>query len=317
MRLRRFRCLLGLLTMVAAATAVNSAQTANSDTTRAVPNRLTVIDDTGVTVTLSRPPQRIVSLAPGATEMLFTIGVGGRIVGTSQYSDQPAAARQIPRIGDVAALDYERILALRPEVVIVWQGGNPAAQIARLEKLRLPLYRQRVTGLNDLPASLSRLGILTGQQALAAQRANELALRLDTLRATFAKARKLRVFLQIWDRPLYTVGGRHMMTDGLALCGADSIFAELKGEAPAVSIESVLARDPEIIVADAPPGRAADWLAEWRRYPRLSAVKANSLLPFEDPRFGMLGPSALDATEALCRMLDSRRHVTARTSVTQ
>lgn len=270
-------------------------------------NSISVRDDTGATLTLARSPRRIVSLAPGATEILFAIGAGERVVGTSQFSDQPEAARRIPRIGDVAALDYERILALRPDVVIVWQGGNPAAQIVRLEQLRLPIYRQRVTSLRDLPASLQRLGDLTDQRAVAARSAAQLTQRLDALRTQFATARRLRVFLQIWDRPLYTVGGRHMMTDALALCGADSIFPELRGEAPAVSIEAVLARDPDVVVADAPPGRAVAWLTEWRRYPRLKAVKAGALLPFEDPRFGMLGPSALDATESLCRLLNSQR----------
>jgi iron complex transport system substrate-binding protein len=277
---------------------------------------ISVRDDTAATLTFVRPPLRIVSLAPGATEMLFAIGAGERVVGTSRYSDQPDAARRIPRIGDVAALDYERILALRPDVVIVWQGGNPAAQVARLEKLRLPLYRQRVSSLRDLPASLQRIGDLTGQRGAAARSAAQLTRRLDALRTQFATARRLRVFLQIWDRPLYTVGGRHMMTDALAMCGADSIFPELRGEAPAVSIEAVLARDPDVIVADAPPGRAAEWLAEWRRYPRLRAVQAGGLLPFEDPRFGMLGPSALDATENLCRLLDSHRRRVPHTAAT-
>lgn len=271
----------------------------------------TVTDDTGAVLALSAVPRRIVSLAPGATEMLFAIGAGNRVLGTSRYSDEPRAARSIPRIGDVAGLDLERILALRPDVVIVWKGGNPAAQIEQLQGLRLRLYRQHVTALGDLPDSLRRLGLLVGAGVIADLRAAELTKRLAGLRSRYLTRPRLPVFLQIWNRPLYTVGGRHMMSDALSLCGAENIFAELGGEAPAVSVEAVLSRNPAVIVADAPPGQARAWLADWRRFPNMSAVRHQALIPFEDPRFGMLGPSAVEATEKLCELLDRQRAATA------
>jgi iron complex transport system substrate-binding protein len=266
-----------------------------------------VTDDTGARLRFAQPPQRIVSLAPGATEMLFAIGAGKQVVGTSRYSEEPAAARQVPVIGDVAGLDFERILLLRPDVIIVWQGGNPAAQVERLQALGLRLYRQRVTRLGALADSLQRLGHLTGHERQAAAAADALSRRLAKLAADHARAQPLRTFLQIWDQPLYTAGGAHFMSDALRYCGAVTVFPELAGDAPAVSIEAVLQRDPDLIVADAPPGRATEWLAAWRRYPRLRAVTSGALIPFEDPRFGMLGPSALTATEKLCRLIASKR----------
>ena len=268
---------------------------------------LVVTDDTGASLKLAAVPRRIVSLAPGATEMLFAIGVGDRVVGTSQYSDEPLAARAVPRIGDVAGLDLEKILALRPDVVIVWQGGNPAAQIEQLQKLQLRLYRQHVTSLRDLPASLRRLGALSGSVAAADRAARELTSRLANLQARYAASEPISVFLQIWNRPLYTVGGRHLMSDSLSLCGASNIFAELGNEAPAVSVEAVLSRNPAVIIADAPPGQAPAWLSDWYRFPHLAAVRRQALIPFEDPRFGMLGPSAVDATAKLCELVDRYR----------
>lgn len=268
---------------------------------------LAVTDDTGATVRLAAVPRRIVSLAPGATEMLFAIGVGERVVGTSRYSDQPAAARNVPRIGDVAGLDLEKILALRPDVVIVWQGGNPAAQIEQLQKLKLRLYRQHVTSLRDLPASLRRLGALSGAAAAAERAALDLTHRLGALQARYANSERISVFLQIWNRPLYTVGGRHLMSDSLRLCGASNIFSELGNEAPAVSVEAVLSRNPAVIIADAPPGQARAWLADWSGFVQLAAVRRQALIPFEDPRFGMLGPSAVDATAKLCELVDRHR----------
>jgi len=119
-----------------------------------------VSDDLGRTVAVVRPPLRIVSLTPGATEMLFAAGAGAQLIATVQYSSEPAAARAVPRIGDVAAIDLERLVALRPQVVIAWPAGGNPAQRAKIAALGIPLYQQQVARLSDLPGSLRRLGVL-------------------------------------------------------------------------------------------------------------------------------------------------------------
>lgn len=264
---------------------------------------VTVIDDTGVHITLAAPAARIVSLSPGATEMLFAAGAGDRVIATVEYSDEPAAAKQVPRIGDVAAIDIEKLLALRPDVAVIWPGGGNAAQIEKITRLGLPLYRQQVGKLGDLPASLRRLGTLAGTQAIADRAASDLDARLTALSNTYAGGRELTVLLQIWNRPIYTVGGVHLMSDALRLCGAKNLFGDLKEQGPAVDIEAVIARDPDVIVAAAPTGSAAAWLADWKRFPRMRAVRSGRLIAFEDDRFSRLGPSAVAATEALCKRL--------------
>src|SRR5215469_12032834 len=191
----------------------------------------TVSDDLGRAVEVGEPPLRIVSLTPGATEMLFAAGAGSQLIATVQYSSEPPAAREVPRIGDVAAIDMERLVALRPQVVIAWPaGGNPAQQ-AKIAALGIPLYQQQVARLADLPRSLRRLGELAGTQAVAEQAAAALEARLRTLERTYAAAtpegRRPTVLLQVWNRPIYTVGGRHLMSDALALCGARNVFADL------------------------------------------------------------------------------------------
>src|SRR5688500_14067114 len=143
---------------------------------------ITVTDDMGRQVTLPKTPQRIVSLAPGATEMLFAAGAGQKVVATSEYSDEPAAARTIPRIGDSFAVDIEKLVSLKPDVVIVWYGGNNAAQVAQIESLRLPIYRQRVGSLTELAGSIRRLGELTGTRTEAENAARDLEGRLQRLR---------------------------------------------------------------------------------------------------------------------------------------
>jgi iron complex transport system substrate-binding protein len=252
-------------------------------------------------------PQRIVSIAPGATEMLFAAGAGSRVIATVEFSDEPEAAKRIPRIGDANAIDMERVVALRPDVVVVWEGGSNVAQVNRLERLKVPLYRHKVERLSDLPPSLRRLGALTDMAALAEKAAQDVEARLARLEKHYGQAAvKPTVLLEVWNRPIYTVGGSHMMTDSLRLCGARNVFADLKEQGPSVDTEAVIGRDPQIIVAVAPPGVAAEWLAEWKRFGTMRAVRDGRLVPFEDQRLSRLGPSALAGTEALCDALNRK-----------
>jgi iron complex transport system substrate-binding protein len=268
---------------------------------------LTVTDDAGRKVTLPHVPQRIVSIAPGATEMLFAAGAGSRLIATVEFSDEPPEARALPRIGDSSAIDMERVVALKPDVVVIWEGGSNIGQVAQLERLGIPLYRERVGRLAELAPSLRRLGALADTRAAAEKSARDVEARLAALSKRFGGRAPIRVLLQVWNRPIYTVGGAQMMTDSLRMCGATNIFADLKTQGPAVDVEAIIARNPQAIVAVAPPGTANDWLAEWKRFGTLAAVKNGALIPFEDTRLSRLGPSAVGGTEALCQALDARR----------
>ncbi len=266
---------------------------------------ITVVDDAGRKVALAHTPQRIVSIAPGATEMLLAAGAGSRVIATVEFSDEPAEAKRIPRIGDSNAIDMERVVALQPDVVVVWEGGSNVAQVNRLERLKVPLYRHKVEKLGDIPGSLRRLGALTGTRDVAEKAAVDVETRLARLEKRFGQtSARPTVLLEVWNRPIYTVGGSHMMSDSLRLCGARNVFADLKEQGPSVDTEAVIGRDPQIIVAVAPPGVAAEWLAEWKRFGTMRAVRDGKLLPFEDQRLSRLGPSALAGTEALCDVLN-------------
>lgn len=268
---------------------------------------ISLTDDLGRTVTLPHVPMRIVSLAPGATEMLFAAGAGERLIATVEYSDDPPAARRVPRIGDAAAIDMERLIALHADVVLVWPSGDNPAQVAAIERLGVPIYRQQVDAFSEFPASLRRLGALTGTPAAAENAAHALEGELAALARRYAQRAPVTVLLQIWDRPIYTVGGKHLMSDALLLCGARNVFADLKVAAPVVDIEAVISRDPDMIIAAAPPGEAAAWLTQWQAFPSLKAVRARRLIAFEDQRLSGLGPSALAATKGLCRLIDAQR----------
>jgi iron complex transport system substrate-binding protein len=287
------------------ATSAGSARTAAmSDTNRvAATVPLTVTDDTGVKITLTATPTRIVSLAPGATEMLFAAGAGKRVIATVQYSDEPPAAKQVRRIGDVVAIDMEKLVALRPEVAVVWPGGGNPAQIEEISRMHIPMYRQQVNKLSDIPDSLRRLGVLAGTYDVAEQAARSIEARLAALARTYGNGRHPSVLMEVWNHPFYTVGGTHIMSDALNLCGARNAFGDLKELGPVIDVEAVVARNPDIIVAAAPPGAAREWLADWKRFTTLRAVRTGNLISFEDQRLTRLGPSVVDATEALCKAL--------------
>jgi iron complex transport system substrate-binding protein len=270
----------------------------------ALATAFTVQDDDGNSIELTAPAQRIVSLAPGTTAMLFAAGAGGQIVGTSAYSDEPAAAQKIERIGDAQSFDLERVLALHPDVVVVWTGGTSLTQIARLKGVGLRIYHNHVTRLEQIPASLKRLGVLSGTASQAVQAADELAQRIAVLKSQYRARVGASVFIQLWDRPLYTVGRDEILTDVLHVCGYRSAYEDLSDVSPAVTIESVLARDPDIILVLNSEGRSTqDWLQQWRTYRTMKAVRTQHVLPWSDPRLIRIGPSEVDAAETLCKAL--------------
>ncbi len=272
---------------------------------------LRVTDDLGGIVTLPAPAARIVSLSPGGTEMLFAAGAGSHVIATVEYADEPAAAKRVPRIGDVVSIDIERLVAMHPDVVVVWPGGGSGADLGKIGKLGIPLYRQQADTLAALPDSLRRLGRLAGTEAIADRSATALATRLRAIAAQYAGQPPVTAFIQVWSHPLYTVGGKQLMTDAFALCGVRNVFADLKEASPVVEIEATIARNPDLIVAVTETAAAAQWLEEWRRFPSMQAVKSGRLVSFQDVRLVRLGPSAVEATEALCKSLAAARGNTA------
>jgi iron complex transport system substrate-binding protein len=267
----------------------------------------TVIDDSHLRVDVPENDCRIVSLAPGTTAMLYAAGAGHCLVGTIAHSKEPEEAASLPVVGDAETLDFERLLALRPSVIVVAVDVVQRMRIDRLRELGLPVYQVHVTSLAGMPDSIERLGRLTGTGQAAGARAAALRGQLETLAARFGGRKPQRVLYQIWDKPIYTIGGRHVITDALRLCGAVNVFADLGTAAPAVTREAVLTRDPAVILASGPPGVAEEWLAEWRKYPALRAVRAGNLVSYSDERIDRMGPSVIDATANLCAVIARTR----------
>jgi iron complex transport system substrate-binding protein len=229
----------------------------------------------------AQPIERIVSLAPNLTELAFAAGAGERVVGTVEYSDEPAAARKIPRVGDAFRVDAERILQLQPDLVLAWASGTPQPTIARLRSLGLEVREFTTQRIADVPRVVRELGELVGTQASAAQAATRFESDMARLRTQYSARRSLSVFLQVNTRPLFTVNGEQIMSELVQVCGGRNVFADLQELAPQIALEAVMARDPEVIVAS---DAEQDALSEWRRWPQLRAVRTGNLymLPAND-----------------------------------
>ncbi|MBX3675748.1 MAG: cobalamin-binding protein [Rhodocyclaceae bacterium] len=268
---------------------------------------IAVRDDTGQTIRLARPAQRIVSLAPHITENLFAIGAGGRVVGTVDFSNFPEAAKRIPRVGGYEKIDLEAVAALRPDLVIAWESGNIASHVAKLKAIGLPVLLTDTKRIEDVPADLERLGELSGARDEARAAAAQFRSRLAALTARHAARPRVATFYQVWNQPLMTVGGGQIISDAIHLCGGDNVFAGLRQMAAAVTVEAVLAANPEAIVASGMDEARPEWLDEWRRWPALTAVARNNLFFVPPDHLQRHTPRILDGIERLCGHLDTAR----------
>ena len=253
-----------------------------------------VRDDYGNTVRLPSPASRIVSLAPHLTELVYAAGGGKRMVGAVDYSDFPPQARALPRVGSDAHINLESVLALRPDLIVAWPNPGSVRAINRLAELGLPVFRSEPRELEDIAIALERLGALAGTEAQAQRAAHAFRARKAELEKRYAGRPKVRVFYQVWDRPLLTVNGDHVISKVIALCGGENVFAGLPLIAPEVDAEAVLRANPEVILTSR-AGEVPKWLPRTRSY-----VVPADLIQRHTPRL-------LDGAEHVCRALEETR----------
>lgn len=270
----------------------------------AVHAEVRVVDDAGDTLVLPAPARRIVSIAPHLTELLFAAGAGDRVVAVSEWSDHPAAAKALPRIGDAVRLDLERIVALRPDLVVVWSNGSAPPQLARLRAAGLPVFASAGRDLAHIATTLRSFGRLAGTEAAAEARAAAFEAELAALRATYAGRRPLRVAYQIWSEPLMTVNGQHLISEALALCGARNVFADLPQPVPQVDAEAVVAARPDAIVTGRLPAGRPDGLDRWRG---LRTLQGTALLTVNPDTLHRATDRMAAGVRELCEVLDRVR----------
>lgn len=270
---------------------------------------ITVRDDDGNAVTLQKPAQRIISTAPHVTESLFAAGGGDRIVGTVSYSDFPEAAKRITQIGSNRQIDIERVLALKPDLIVAWLHGTSERQLESLRKLGIPVFHSEPKKLDDIADNIARLGQLMGTEKVAQPVAAGLRQKAAMLAKQYANRPPVRLFYQVWDKPLFTLNGGHIVSEVIRLCGGENVFARMKVTAPEVGIESVLQEDPEAIIGTNEKDAKAGGVAMWRRFTTMKAVRNDNLYAIDSSLLNRAGPRMIIGATALCEQIElARKH---------
>jgi len=218
--------------------------------------------------------QRVVTLAPNVTELVFAAGAGSSLIGVSAYSDYPPAALELPIVGDAFMIDQEQLAILKPDLLLVWHSGTPAHVIDELRRVGFNVEVLRTSTLADVALAIRRIGLLTGHVDDAEAAASAYERGLESIAARKDRLTDIRVFYQVSQRPLFTVNGDHYVSELIALCGGSNVFADLDELAPTIDVESVVERDPEVLLASTDAGENA--FAEWQRWPHMAANAAGN-----------------------------------------
>jgi len=244
-------------------------------------------------------PQRIISLSPHTTELIFAAGAGDRLIGVSAYSDYPEAAKALPIVASYQQINIETILALKPDMIIYWQQGNAAADIDRLKKFGIPVYASKTGGLDDIAIQIQHLGKILGTESIANSVSDKYRQTLAALRAKYKNNPKQDLFYQIWPTPLMTVANDPWLQQQFELCGFNNVFKDSPVPYPVISVEQVLVKQPAVIIA----GSVNDAeLAQWQMWPSIPAVKNGNVFRVNPDVSHRFSPRVITGIKTLCEI---------------
>jgi iron complex transport system substrate-binding protein len=249
---------------------------------------------------------RIITLSPHLTEIVYAAGAGDSLVATVEYSNFPDAAKEVPRIGDAFRIDVERIITLHPDLVIAWDSGNPQAAVEQLRSLGVPVWSVEIDEPEEIADVLESLGRLTGRAEPARSASMEIRRRLTALTRQYDGVETLQYFYQIGSRPLFTINGNHLISQGLERCGGRNIFSQERGLAFQVSYESVIVADPDALFAPWQES-SPNPLDAWQEWPSMEAVRRQALFLLPADPVSRATPRFLDSLELACKLLHQLR----------
>ncbi len=257
-------------------------------------------------VRLNQPAQRIIALAPHIVENVFSAGAGDKLVGVVAYSNFPDEARKIEQVGNFQSWSLEKIITLKPDLVLLWGSGNNASNLKNLERMGLPVYVSELRRLEDIPRTIRAIGMLADTSDTSELEAQRFETQLTKLKKQYLQPQPVSVFYQIWNEPLQTVNGQHMISDLISLCGGENIFSDVPLLAPRISIEAVLQKNPDAIVASGMGEARPEWLDDWRRFPSLTAVENEQLFYIPPDHLQRPTMRLLLGAQSLCEKLSRR-----------
>lgn len=264
-----------------------------------------VVDGRGATVRLAQPARRIITLTPHLTELSFAAGAGTYLAGVARFSNYPEAARQLPVVSDAGQFDTELLLALKPDLILAWKNGTPAAVVERLENAGLTVFVLESEKLEDVSRGIDAIATLAGTRQAGGRARDSYNAGLRDLRARRYSGAPVRVFYEIWPQPLMTVNNKHIISDVLALCGGMNIFGSLRPLTPEVSREALLVARPEVVLGGSSAETAGGFAARWAGLPPpLNAIPVHHIAPdlIQRPT-----PRLLEGARLVCAHLDAVR----------
>ncbi|WP_018935024.1 cobalamin-binding protein [Thioalkalivibrio sp. ALJ24] len=292
-----------LLPALLAAGALLLSPAANADDNGSI----SVTDDTDREVRLDTPAERIVSLAPHITEVLFAIGAGDRVIGATDHSDYPEEASNIPRIGGYTSLDLERILAKEPDLVVAWDSGNSRSHVERLRELGLTVYTSEPRGFDGVASSMERMAKLAGTGDQGRAEAERFLDEIEALRQKYADREPVPLFYQVWDQPLMTVNDDHLIAEAIAVCGGENVFGHLDRLVPRMDREAVIEADPEVIIGGGMGEDDPTWVEDWRQWDNMLAVRRDNLFFLPPSLLQRHTPRIAEGTAMMCEELQNAR----------
>ena len=269
--------------------------------------QITVRDGVDGTLVLEKPATRVISLAPHLTEVVYAAGAGEQLVGAVSYSDYPEEARAIPRVGSYDSVSYETLLSLKPDLVLAWHEGNGEDVVTRLRSLGLNVYVSEPRALEDVAESLRVVGVLTGNEQAANAAASRFMQQLNALRETYSSRTPVTVYYQIWNEPLLTLNGDHLISDVVRLCGGRNVFADAMPLVSRISVESVLRANPQVIIASGMDKARPEWLDDWREWSAITAVKNDQLYFIPPDILQRHTPRIIEGATLMCEKLQQAR----------
>ena len=269
--------------------------------------KVCVTDDTGANVCLEQPARRIAALSPGATELVWAAGAGDQVVAVVSFSDYPEEARKVVSVGSHTRVDLERLMQLRPDLVIGWVTGNPPEQIEALKDLGLPVFSIEPRSFEDVSHTIERLATLAGTDDVGFAEAERFRKGIAAVERRYRDAEPVSVFYQVWDKPLMTVNDEHLIGKVITLCGGVNVFGELERLVPRISSEAVIGANPEAILAGGMGQENRHWLTRWEAFPSLDATAQNNLYFIPPSLIQRPTPRMLEGSRLFCEKLDDAR----------
>ena len=253
--------------------------------------------------------QRIIALSPHSVELLFALGVGDRIVGTTEFADYPKKASDIERIGGYHGFQTERIVELKPDLIVAWEGGNRTEDLNLMEKLDLPVYRSETKRLRQIADEIEALGILTGTEEKAQKLIHDFHADLDSLKKSHEGKQKISFFYQLWSAPIRTISTGSWINEMLEICGGQNIITDPDVDYPQISFENVLLNNPQAIIIPANHGHDNGKLSglNWDEWPEIPAVKNKHIYRINGDILHRFSLRVVEATQTLCKTFDGIR----------